>query len=63
MFVSDSGEWGNGLSVFNGYTISLWDDEKFWTQVVMMVRYNNVSVFDATELYALKIIKMARILC
>lgn len=28
MFVSDSGEWGNGLSVFNGYTISLWDDEK-----------------------------------
>lgn len=37
MVVSDCGEGGNRMSVFNGYTISLWDDEKFWTQVVVMV--------------------------
>lgn len=38
--------------VFNGYGVSLWEDEKFWKWIEVMWLQNNLKVFNATQPYA-----------
>lgn len=40
---------GNEEVLFNGYSVSVWEDEKLWTQTVVMVT-QVVSVIHTTEL-------------
>lgn len=40
----------NGELLFNEYGVSIWNDEKFWKWIVVMV-HSNVNVFNAIELH------------
>lgn len=38
----------NGELLFNEYGVSIWNDEKFWKWIVVMV-HSNVNVFNAID--------------
>lgn len=45
--------------LFNGHGVSVWNDEKFWRRMVVMVAQYKEKILNTIELYILKITKMA----
>ena len=48
--------WREGAVIFNRYRCSVWDDLKFWREIVVMITHC-VNVLSDTELYTKKWLK------
>ena len=48
--------WREGRVIFNRYRGSVWDDLKFWREIVVMI-IHHVNVLSDTELYTKKGLK------
>ena len=48
--------WREGRVIFNRYRGAVWDDLKFWREIVVMI-IHHVNVLSDTELYTKKGLK------